>query len=223
MPETTHSYFDFILHGSRNSYPCVLVFYMWWKCTSTWSIFVGSLCTSPTLSSDQSFKPESRENHKLKELLRERYWRGLTKVNLPSEVRESWSSQLWKTSQGQLWKVRKQFKSFQLQSREIRKWTGNVIYVDNLRCLLKLDVWGLWMEKIRKCLPKVNFERFLLSTALRDFLEGLLWGELTKLRWIWTVNIPLEAQRVLIKSTLRDLVRSTLKGSQTVQIISAAK
>jgi hypothetical protein len=79
MPETTHSYFDFILHGSRISCPCVLVFNMWWKCTSTWSIFVGSLCTSPTLSSDQSFKPESRENHKLKGLLRERYWGGLRK------------------------------------------------------------------------------------------------------------------------------------------------
>jgi hypothetical protein len=32
-------------------------------------------------------------------------------------------------------------------------------------------------KKIRKCLPKVNFERFLLLNALRDFLAGLLWVE----------------------------------------------
>jgi hypothetical protein len=30
--------------------------------------------------------------------------------------------------------------------------------------------------KNQKCLPKVNFERFLLSTALWDFLAELLWG-----------------------------------------------
>ena len=29
------------------------------------------------------------------------------------------------------------------------------------------------MVKIRKCLPKVNFERFLLLTALQDFLAEL--------------------------------------------------
>ncbi len=32
------------------------------------------------------------------------------------------------------------------------------------------------MVQIQKCLPKVNFERFLLLTALWDFLAELLWG-----------------------------------------------
>ena len=32
------------------------------------------------------------------------------------------------------------------------------------------------MEKIRKCLPKVNFERFLLSTALWSFLRTTMGG-----------------------------------------------